>query len=250
MRFIFLSGILLSTTLSAIVSIAPVDIGSNLGWSGNVSGSLSSKSGNTEKEDYSLGLRLQYDQASDYLIWGTVTYDYGKSNSVVNEDKMYLHLRSIHLVDNNDWCGEFFVQTEQDKFKNIQNRSVGGGGMRWRMFNTNDWGKGYVGAGLMAEHLRYTDPSLNPHEDNGRLNSYIAYTKNFAAASKISYIGYYQPKIDENSDCVTIHNAELIVPLYKNFNLSLSTKYFYDSRPPIGVKKEDTLYQTSFVWNF
>ncbi len=241
----------ISTSLFALVTITPVDIGSKPGVSGNVSGSLSSKSGNTEKDDYSLGLRLQFDQGIDYVTWGTFTYDYGKSNGTKNEDKIYAHVRYIHAIDElQAWTSEFFVQTEQDKFKDINERSLIGAGVRWRFLNSDEYGKGYAGAGALAEKIDYTHPQINPNENNSRLNSYLALTQTFANTSKLSYLGYFQPKFDNTSDYVSLQTLELIVPIYGKLNLSLTAKYGYDSSPPINVKKSDSAYLTSLLWMF
>lgn len=251
MRSFFIASCLLSTSLSALVSIAPVDIGSKPGVSGNISGSLSSKSGNTQKDEYSLGMRLQYDQGSDYLTWGVFTYDYGKSNGTKNEDKIYAHVRYIHqLNQNGDWTWELFLQSEQDKFKDINERSLGGAGVRWRFMNSEDWGRGYAGMGGFAEKIDYSHSERNPNEQNSRLNSYLAFTKNFRVGSKVSYIGYFQPKFNETSDYVSLQSAELILPIVGQLHLSLSAKYLYDSRPAVGVEKRDAAYMTSLLWQF
>ena len=251
MRFLLLaSTIVLSSPLWAVVSIAPVDIGSKPGFSGNVSGSLSDKSGNTDKKEYALGLRLQFDQGSDYLTWGTFSYNYGESAGTKNEDRLYGHVRIIRALDHADWCGELFVQSEQDDFKDIEERTLAGAGLRWRFFNSEEWGKGYAGLGGMYEKIDYSHPLINPSENNGRLNSYIAYTKSFQNGPKLSYIGYYQPKFDESADYVTSQTAELIVPLFGKLSLSLVAKYLYDSRPAVGIEKKDTAYTTNIMWEF
>ncbi|MDD5053321.1 MAG: DUF481 domain-containing protein [Sulfuricurvum sp.] len=250
MPIFFIFTLFISTSLFALVSIAPVDIGSKPGFGGNVSGSLSSKSGNTDKKDYSLGIRMQYDQASDYLAWGTFTYNYGISSGAKNEDKKYAHIRYIHAIDTSDWCSEFFIQSEQDKFKDINTRSLGGGGLRWRFFNDDEWGKGYLGVGGLFEKIDYAHPDINTAENNKRLNSYLAYTKNFSTASKLSYIGYFQPKLDQGSDYVSSQAVELIVPIYGKLNLSLSAKYLFDSRPAVSVEKKDVAYLTNLFWEF
>lgn len=250
MRKLLLLSYVYSTSLFALVNIAPVDIGSNPGFSGNLAGSLSSKSGNTQKDDYALGLRAQYDQGSDYLAWGTLTYDYGTARGVTNEDKIYAHLRTIHALHENDWCGELFLQTEQDKFRDIKARSIGGAGVRWRFLNAEDWGKGYAGVGGLIEKIDYTNPQINANENNSRLNSYIAYTKNFMTASRVSYIGYFQPRFDIPSDYVSSHTVELNIPIYQKLRLSLTANYAYDSLPPVGVQKKDTAYLTSLLWEF
>jgi putative salt-induced outer membrane protein YdiY len=250
MRYLLLFSTLLSTSLFALVSIAPVDIGSKPGISGNVSGSFSSKSGNTEKDEYSLGLRLQYDEGERYLTWGTMTYNYGESQGTTNEDRTYAHLRYIHNLNERKWCGELFLQTEQDEFKDINDRSLVGAGVRWRFFNSSEWGKGYAGLGGFYEMIEYAHPLLNAEEENERVNLYIAYTKSFAQASNLSYVGYYQPKFDDGSDYVVSQTLELIVPIYGKLNLSLTAAYSYDSRPPVGIDQKDTALNTSLVWSF
>lgn len=250
MRPLFLPFII-SPSLFALVSIAPVDIGSKPGLSGNVSGALSSKSGNTQKDEYALGLRLQYDQATDYLVWGTFTYDYGTSNGTKNEDKTYAHVRYIHALDESkNWTGELFGQSEQDRFKDINARSLAGAGLRLRFLNSDEWGKGYLGIGGLFEKIDYAHPEINANEENTRLNSYIAFTKSFMSASKLNYLGYFQPKIGDTSDYVSSQTLEFIVPIYEKLGLSLTAKYGYDSRPPIGIKKGDTAYMTSLIWAF
>ncbi|MCK9372334.1 MAG: DUF481 domain-containing protein [Sulfuricurvum sp.] len=251
MRYAIVLICLFSTTLFALVSIAPVDIGANPGISGNISGALSSKSGNTQKEDYALGVRLQYDQGEKYLTWGALTYDYGKSKGVKNEDKIYLHIRTIHaLEEGKNWTGELFVQSEQDKFKAINERSLAGAGLRLRFFNSDEWGKGYVGAGPFYEKIDYTYPAINPNENNTRLNTYIAYTKKFIGGLRVSYLGYYQPSFAHGGDYTSSQTIEMIAPLYAKLSLSLSGKYLYDTQPAIGIKKEDTAYLTTLLWSF
>lgn len=251
MRFLLLFFLALSAPLLALVSIAPVDIGSDPGFSGNVSGSLSAKSGNTDKKEYLLGFRVQYDQGEDYLVWGTFSYNYGKNAGVKNENKIYGHVRAIYaLEEENDWCGELFVQLQQDEFKDINKRSIEGAGVRWRFLDSDECGQGYAGVGGIFERIDYSHPLINPSENNRRINSYIAYTKNFSVSSKLSYVGYYQPKFRDSADYVTSQTVELIVPIYGKLNLSLLAKYLFDNRPPVGVEKKDTAYLTNLVWEF
>ena len=249
MRILLLFLLAISTS-HALVSIAPVDIGAKPGFSGNLSGALSAKSGNTEKEEYEAGGRLQYDEGSRYVLWGVLTYEYGTSEGVKNEDRTYAHLRYIRTLHNGDWCGELFGQTEQDAFRDIGNRSLAGAGVRWRFFDTPSWGRGYAGLGAFFEKIAYSHGSLNTDENNRRINSYIAYTKSFLEASKVSFVGYYQPKAGDASDFVASQSLELIVPLYGGLKLSMGFTYGYDSRPPSGVQKRDTAYKTALFWEF
>ena len=155
MRFILpVILIFLPSVLSALVSIAPVDIGSQPGFSSAVSGAFASKRGNTDKDEYSLGLRLQYDEGNRSLVWGTVTYEYGESEGTKNEEKAYAHLRYIRALGAPQWCGELFVQGEQDEFKDINSRSLAGAGVRWRFFDSSEWGMPGSAASTSASAMR------------------------------------------------------------------------------------------------
>ena len=142
------------------------------------------------------------------------------------------------------------MQTEQDSFRSIKARSLGGAGVRWRFLDSDEWGKGYAGMGGLSEKITYTNPQINTNETNSRLNTYIAYTKKFMTTSKLSYVGYFQPKFDTVSDYVSSHTVELNIPVYQNISLSFTAKYAYDSVPPVGVEKKDTAYVTSLLWEF
>jgi putative salt-induced outer membrane protein YdiY len=249
MRILFVLPLLISSSF-ALVSIEPVDIGDTPGLSGTLSGSFNAKSGNTEKEEYAAGVRMQYDEGSRYVTWTSATYEYGESADVKNEDRLYAHWRYIHALTDTTFCGELFAQVEEDDFKNINNRSLGGAGVRWRFFNSKAWGKGYAGLGLFGERIRYLDSSVNPDEAHERYNSYIAYTKAFMERSKFSYVAYYQPRVDRTEDAVTVHSAQLQIPVFGKLDLMVTLDWSYDSRPPIGVEKVDRAYATSLMWAF
>lgn len=248
-RFLIFS-LLFVSAASALVVVAPVDIGSAPGVSGNIIGSIGSRSGNTDKDEYSLGTRLQYDQGEEYLVWGDFRYRYGEARGQKNEDNAYAHVRYIHALISPDWNVELFAQLQQDRFRNIQERSLIGGNTRWRFFNESDKQKGYAALGVMNEQIRYLQPHINPAEDNTRINSYIAYTLTFATASKFNYLGYYQPKTNDLNDYITTHTLELLVPLYGPLHLNVRGNYAYDSNPPVNVYKKDTAFTTSLSYQF
>lgn len=249
LRFIIFP-LLFASTASALVAVAPVDIGAKPGVSGDIIGSIGSRSGNTEKDEYSLGARLQYDQGEDYLVWGDFRYRYGEARGQKNEDNAYAHIRYIHTLISPDWNFELFGQLQQDRFRDIQERSLVGGNTRWRFFNESDKEKGYAALGVMNEQIRYLQPLINPTENNTRINSYIAYTLTFAAGSKFNYLGYYQPKTNDLNDYITTHTLELLVPLYGPLNLNVRGNYAYDSNPAVNVFKKDTTISTSLSYKF
>ena len=242
---------LLHITLFATIDIAPVDIGAKKGLHSSVAASLSTNRGNTDKDQYSATLKSTYDNAKTYVFWAEASFKYGQANAELNEQKAYVHARYIHGITSKEFCFELFSQVESDRFKDINNKILSGGGIRWNFFKAQSGlGKAYLGLGTYNEYITYIDSNLNPNENNWRLNSYLAYTKKLGADSKFNFTTYYQPLARFVNDYYLSALMELQLHIYLELYLSFKVEYDYDSKPPIGVKKEDFYQLTSFIYHF
>jgi len=251
MKKIILIAIITTQYLFALVSIAPVELGEKAGLSTKVEAGLETKRGNTNRDSYNASLRVTYNDSSNYLVWGELSGEYGKSNGVEDTNKAFSHLRYIHsLTDNENLRYELFAQLESDDFRQINSRILGGAGLRYKIFNSNEMGKSFLGLGGFYEGIRYTDTLLDPSEDNTRLNSYLAYTISFSNKSTFSCTLYYQPKLNDFQDYVQSSQLELKLNVFKELFLKFNTSWNVDSNPPSGVKKSDFTQRTSFVFNF
>lgn len=247
-NFILIITLLLTQNLFALVSIAPVEIGEKPGLNGEVALSLETKSGNTDKEAYSASTRVAYDNNVSYVAWAELSGEYGESEGKKDTNKAFSHIRYIHTTYFDDLKVEAFAQLQSDEFRLIKSRTLGGAGVRYKLFSLFGKDKGYIGLGAFHESINYS--SNDPDENNVRLNTYFAYTIDMNENSKFSYTLYYQPKIDSFSDYVQSHEAELKVKIYKQLSLRLSVTYDLDSKPPMNVKKEDFTQKTALVFEF
>lgn len=247
-KFILVITLILTQNLFALVSIAPVEIGENPGLNGEVSLSLETKSGNTDKESYSASAKVAYDNNVSYVTWAEVSGEYGESEGTKDTNKAFSHLRYIHTTYFDDLKAEAFAQLQSDEFRLIRSRLLGGAGVRYKLFSLFGKDKGYLGLGAFHESITYS--SNDPDEENVRLNTYFAYTVNINESSQFSYTFYYQPKVDIFSDYVQSHEAQLKVKIYKQLSLRLSVTYDFDSKPPMSVKKKDFTQKTSLVFEF
>jgi putative salt-induced outer membrane protein YdiY len=248
MRF-FLLLFTLFTLSFGVVSIAPVEIGTKPGTSGQINASFQTQRGNTETDAYSGGLKLQYDDNASYLTWGEATVNYAEASGVKNTNATYLHLRYIHTfndIKNVNW--ETFAQSETNQFTRIQERFVTGGGMRFHI-KDDELGTLYLGTGAFYEYIDYST-NVDMSENNLRGNFYLAYKKAFSKDSAISYAGYYQPKLNHLNDYLLSNGLELQVYVYEKIYLSLKLSYLVDTKPAIGIKAEDFSQITSFVYKF
>jgi len=142
MKLLILIAFITTQYLFALVSIAPVEIGEKIGISTKVEAGLETKRGNTDKDNYKASVRITYDNNTDYVAWTEVSGEYGKSNGVEDTSKAFAHLRYIHALTNNEKLRyELFAQLENDQFRQIKSRVLGGAGLRYKIFNSMEKGK-------------------------------------------------------------------------------------------------------------
>ena len=243
--------IITTQTLFALTSVAPVEIGDDAGLHGKLGVSLETKRGNTDKDNYKASLRVTYDNNISYVTWAEISGEYGKSNTVEDTNKLYSHIRYIHKVTDEVVRAECFGQIQTDKYKLLQERVVVGVGARFRIFEIFEDGKGYAGVGALYEGIEYIEDDYhNPNESNLRVNSYLAYTVKFNEKSSFSYTFYYQPMYNEINDYASSHDVELKLHVYKELFLKIGIAYDNDSKPPVGVKREDFTQETMLLFNF
>ena len=233
--------------LFALVSISPVEIGDNPGYSGALNGALNTKRGNTDSDNYTAGMKLSYDNNQSYLMWGEFNFSYGEVSGVKNTNSTFTHLRYIHKLEQNlDW--EAFVQSQSNEFTKVDERFLTGGGLRIHL-DKERYGNLYFGLGGFYEYLSYTT-TVDPKENNIRGNFYLAYKKEFAKNSQLSYVAYYQPKVGDINDYIISNALELKILIYEKLYISFLISYNKDAKPAQGVKKVDFSQATSFIYKF
>ncbi|HIC44008.1 MAG TPA: DUF481 domain-containing protein [Sulfurimonas sp.] len=252
MRF-FLLNFLLFIKLFAIVDNAPVDFKEREeGFSGSLFGAYELKRGNTDKNELDFGGRIQYD-TDETITWVQGEMEKDKVRSVDTDDNAFFHLRHLRLL-HSSWAGELFTQYKTDKFKNLSDRVLLGAGLRYKLLDSGNYNKIFIGFGLYDEEVRYTEDTdtgvKNPDENNIRINSYLSYKTKINDNVELSLLSYLQPRLEDTADCMAAATAELIIHLTKVFDLSYKIEYDYDTRPPTDVKKEDIDQRLSFIYRF
>ena len=237
--------------LYALITITPVELGEDPGYSGKVGVSLSTKRGNSDTDAYKFASRLMYDNNESYVTWLQIAGEYGKASGVKNVQKLYAHLRYIHNITDKYHVYELAAQTEEDEFRLIQHRRLVAGGYRQRFFQDDKKFKVFVGLGVIFENIRYISPQENPDENNLRASTYASLSYEFKEDMSTSFISYYQPKLDEFSDFVTVNSLQLKLKIIDELYLNFTLHYNYDSKPAIGVaSKYDFSQDTAFIYEF
>jgi len=248
MKILALFLIIFTQSLYALVSIMPLEVGSKAGFHGSSELSLETKRGNTDKENYKGALRLIYDNNASFVTWAEVSAEYGESNNIEDTNKAYIHARHIQAITPQMLRAEFFLQTQEDKFRLINYRRLAGAGIRAKLPQLSLNSQGYFGVGAFYETINYL--SLDPQEKNIRLNSYIAYGLELENGATLSYTFYFQPLYNNFSDAVSTHSLALKLNVYKELFLQFKLSYDADTKAPKDVGQYDFTQNTSFIFNF
>lgn len=235
---------------NAIVNVEDLHTGSpKEGFSGNVLLSMAKYSGNVEKQDYSLGSRLQWHQnaSTNYLI---LSGDYGEVETVKNTEKTFIHARHIQQF-RPTIAAEAYIQQETNKFSRIDYRRLLGAGMRFTLFEEDNTGNAYLGLGAFYSTQKISSGEVDSGtDDQRRASSYLLLKYQATDNTVLASTTYYQPVLGDAGDFRALQEAAMRVRLSTRLSLVLSANIRYDSRPPVGVDKQDSTYKTALSVEF
>ncbi len=226
------------------------------GLSGEISGALDWKTGNTRKlsVEGGLGSRMRYERNRWDFLWN------GEDTSIggVDFDRHAL-IHARYRYDILDWLApEVFAQYEYSDFRRLRARALVGAGPRLG-FDTS-WGLGGAGGvsymfelealdrGGAAQGAVYED--AGDEYRNHRMSSYLAVHYSWAEHLEFLAVGYFQPKIGAAADFRALCDASVAVNITAGFALKMTYSVAYDARPSDGVKRLDTSLTGSLGWTF
>jgi len=248
MKKLLLISIFLIESAFALVSITPVEIGENVGFHTKVALSLETKRGTTDKDNYKGSIKVSYDSNSTYVTFIETSAEYGETNEKEDTNKAYLHYRYIHQITPKTIRGEIFLQTQQDKFKEIQSRNLVGFGIRFMLPQLSTNSKGYLGIGGFYEYIDYLSDDLS--QESFVLNNYLAYEIDLTDKTALKYRLDFQPVIDNFNNYILIHSLVLDTKIYDELSLNISIVHDVDSEPADGVQSNNFSQVTSLVYEF
>ena len=241
-----------SASSQAIVNTENLRIGpTEDGFSGNLGLQASGKNGNTEKQDYGLDSRLQWQAGrnTDFLV---LSYEYGESNEQRSSNAAFLHARHVtQFQPRRAW--EAYVQLEQDEFTRLSYRGLFGLGLRFTLAERRDNLGLYFGAGIYTTRERLEKRTgLTDHgsESYERASLYLSYKHQINPQVALLSTTYYQPRLDDSDDYRALEQASLQVKMSKQLAVKLSINISHDSRPPQTIKETDVGYFSGLQYSF
>jgi len=229
--------LILTTFSYSIINIEPPVIGETKGLSGEVSLGAVYSSGNTDSKLISLSGKGEYSE-KEWLVYLIASYNYGKLNDETSTNDGLMHLRYVHNISSTAYDYEFFLQTEFNEFQAIKQRNLAGANIRKKLDLPFD--KIFMGLGLFYS---YTEPDtitvLDPIYKVIRMNSYLSFLKKINENFSISYLGFYQPNVEDFSDFRVSQVLQLNTSVTDDISFGFDINYAYNSTPYHQIKKGD-----------
>jgi putative salt-induced outer membrane protein YdiY len=204
-------------------------------------GAMTLKKGNIDFLAITTAARLEYNTGIHTpFIYGTFNLSERSGETFIQ--RSFAHARWTAM-----WWdrvgSEVFAQIESDKFRLLQQRTLGGAGGRFHIISGEDTAL-YFGTGYMMEYEQVQGEAamLAPHPKEilaHRSTSYVSVKFRLAKNVFVNTTVFFQPRLDRPEDFRLLSESGFEVKLTEHVSLAISTMVRYDNDPPPTVKKTD-----------
>ncbi len=219
------------------VSLEPPVIGEKKGLDGEVSLGGAYNSGNTDSSAVNFSFKGEYHEEV-WMLYSIASYAYGEANDDKNKNNGLFHLRYIHHIEETLYDYEIFGQTEFNEFQDVKVRNLAGANIRRRFDGFFD--KCYVGVGLFYSYMEPDVISpVDPVYERVKLNTYLSFAKSVNEHFSVTYLGFYQPNVEDFSDYRIFQVLQLDTMLTENLSLGLDVSHKYNATPYHQIEHTD-----------
>jgi hypothetical protein len=145
---------------------------------------------------------------------------------------------------------EIFTQIDYARPRKLTFRALAGAGLRTILFENATYSF-TIGNSVMWEREHLDLPTTDPHPDRTsalRSSNYV--NLRIHTKATITLTGYYQVMPSEPKDGRMLGNLQIASQVAGPLQQVTTIRYRRDSRPPLGIKKNDITIGTSFAFTF
>ena len=247
-----LSLLLAAAQASAQVNIEALrgDAGSS-GFSGALAVNLEMHTGNTDLKEIGLEGRLDFDhpRVNTFVL---ARNDFGWEQGERFADEGLIHLRQHYPLHGRIGL-EAFTQYNYDTTYRLDRRVLAGGGFRFHLVGSDAF-QLWEGASAFVEHERLSE--LQEGDDHPERSTVVRWShylsSRFAVNDRVvsTCTVYLQPLWNGIGDTRVLGELNLEIDLAGPLVLALNFVMRYDSRPPEGVNKLDTVLENGLAVTF
>lgn len=216
------------------------------GGHGSISAVLDGRSGNTDRENYTVGGRVDY-RSRETDMFALVEHSHATALTPEQEveDSSWAH---AHYRDEfkHALAAEAFVDARKDDFQLLDSRTQLGIGARFTLNYEQDVRAVYAGFGVLHEW----EDQAGQDDHYWRLNPYFTYKRQINEQLRLLTNLAYQPSLDDSDDYLIAGEVAVLVKLTTHVDLKLGARWQYDGEAPTGIESDDTRYVTSLKLHF
>ncbi|ASS49749.1 MAG: hypothetical protein A3D31_09230 [Candidatus Fluviicola riflensis] len=203
------------------------------GWSGSLDAGFSAIQNNKLLYSANFRPKVQYKTRRHYyLLLSDLVYTGGKNEVYANSGMS--HFRYAYRLFNSPWKWESYAQVQYNQLLNQKVRSLVGTGIRWKFLDTNNV-RCFAGTSTFYEYEELqTDHVIN---QGLRWSNYLSWFIESKNGLSFTAVTYAQPLWADLNDIRIAGQYTLGFHVLKRLDIRMEYNFFYDSRPPVGVRK-------------
>jgi hypothetical protein len=141
----------------------------------------------------------------------------------------FQHIRYNYTIGDGFVTAELFTQYQYNTIRLLQRRFLAGGGPRFRIYESDDFGV-YIAPLVMYEHEDLTDDETSADRFKGDL--YVSLTWSVNEKVNFTHTTYYQPDFAIMKEFRLSSETGLELKFSGNFSFLVTYNLFYDAIPP------------------
>ena len=203
------------------------------GWSGALDGGFSAVQNDKLFYSYGFRPRVQYKTRKHYyLLLCDLSYTRGEGQTYANSGMS--HFRYAYRLFNSPWKWESYAQVQYNQLLNQKVRALTGTGLRWKFLDKNGV-RFFAGTSTFYEYEELqTDDVINR---GFRWSNYLSWFIDTKKGWAFTAATYVQPLWSNFKDYRVLGQYTISFHVLKRVDLRMEYNFFYDSRPPVNIRK-------------
>jgi len=216
------------------------------GWAIGAEAGLNAARGNSSYTTLSTGVRFSHLDKKQFEFEASGGITYSESNNKVMARRILGGLKG-DLHPQATWSPFVFATAERDRIRRLDLLTNGGAGAKWTYYR-NPRGAASMSAAGVYTYKSITPsatppatPGSEPRQSTARLSLRPKLVQKYASGLSVEQISFWQPVLGNVHDYTVEANSRLGFAVTKTQSIFAQHIYRLDSRPPVGVKREDQL---------
>jgi hypothetical protein len=215
-------------------------------WAVGAELGLNAARGSSSYTMLTTGLRFTHINKQQFeLDWANVL-TYGESNETVIARRMTTTLKAdVHPTST--WSPFVFASLESDRIRRVDLAATEGAGIKWTAFRNVPGSVSISLAGIHSYKSIIPVPETtlpatgDPRRSTARVSLRPKIIQRHPSGVSFEQTTFWQPVIDGPADYTIESSSRIGYATSKNGTVFFQHTYRMDSRPPIGVKRDDQL---------